>query len=324
MTVKALVKDFVARSGLLSLRLRSTSRLRVLMYHGVSSRSLPPERLEEQLVYIKRYFDTYWASEIPDILNNLGAMNRPAVVLTFDDGLRNNVTFAAPLLEKHNVKATFYLVSDLLDGNSMLWNHEIRCRLALMGDEKLPPGVGPFASARERRWEQVGAFVESMKHWDPAARLELLYELRKRLPAPPYEEWMREEFLIMSEEEARNLPSLVEVGSHTRTHPLLDQLSEEAAELEIDGSRRRLESITGKPVKTFCYPNGQLSSQIVEIVKRRYSAAVTVEQGVVVRGDALHRLNRIIAGENLKEFIYYLSRPMDWPTEWTRSMRQDG
>jgi len=291
------------------MRLRSTSKVRILMYHGISPRSLAPDRFEEQLAYITRHFDTYWVSEIPEVMENLGSLSRPAVVLTFDDGLRNNVTYAAPLLEKYGVKATFYLVSDLLDGHSMLWNHEMRCRLALIGNNALPPTVGPFAESAERRWEEVGDFVESMKRWKYADRLALLSTLRETLPDPRYEDWMREEFEIMSETEARSLTALVEVGSHTRTHPLLDQLSEEAAETEISGSRQRLESIIGKPVKTFCYPNGQFSRQIVEIVERCYSTAVTVEQGAIKRGDALHRLKRIIAGNDMKEFIYYLSRP---------------
>ncbi len=306
---KAHLKDFLIRTGLLSLRLRSTRQLRILMYHGVSPGSLTPDSFEEQLVYIARHFDTYWTSEIPAVMEKLGTLSRPAIVLTFDDGLRNNITFAVPLLEKYGVKATFYLVSDLLDGHSMLWNHEMRCRLAVMDNGALPSTIGPFATTTERRWEEVGECVESVKRWDNADRLELLTTLRQCLPAPRYEEWMREEFEIMSEEEARRLSALVEIGSHTRTHPLLDKLSEEEAAKEIDGSRRRLESIIGKPVKTFCYPNGQFSSMIVDIVERCYNIAVTVEQGVVKRGDALHRLKRIIAGTNLHEFVYYLSRP---------------
>lgn len=306
---KAFLKDLLIRTGLLGLRLRSTRQLRILMYHGVSPRSLTPESFEKQLAYITRHFDTYWASEIPEILENLGSLSRPAVVLTFDDGLRNNITFAAPLLEKYGVKATYYLVSDLLDGHSMLWNHEMRCRLALMDNSTLPSALGPFSTSTECRWEEVGEFVESVKRWDNEDRLGLLATLRERVPAPDYTDWMREEFEIMSEGEARSLPSIIEVGSHTRTHPLLDQLSEEAAEREIDGSRQRLEKILGKPVQSFCYPNGQFSSKVVDIVERCYPVAVTVEQGVVRRGDAMHRLKRIIAGTNLGEFIYFLSRP---------------
>lgn len=279
------------------------------MYHGISPQSITPDAFADQLDYIVSHFDTYWASELPILIERIDSLRRPAIVLTFDDGLRNNLTYAAPLLDRYRAKATFYLVSDLLDGRSMLWNHELRCRLALMDNVDLPPSIGPFSSSRETRWQEICAFVESVKRWSNDQRLTLLGTLRERLPSPRYADWMRDEYEIMGTIDARGLPGVIEIGSHTRTHPMLDRLSQDDAIDEIVGSRRRLESALGRPVPTFCYPNGQFSEKVVEIVGRSYTAAVTVEQGLVRKGDPLHRLKRIIAGRNLDEFIYYLSRP---------------
>lgn len=279
------------------------------MYHGVSPRSITPDVFASQLDYIASHFDTYWASELPILIERIDSLRRPAIVLTFDDGLRNNVTYAAPLLERYRIKATFYLVSDLLDGRSMLWNHELRCRLALLDNVDLPPSIGPFSSSREMRWREICAFVESVKRWNNDQRLALLGSLRERLPSPRYADWMRDEYEIMSAIDARGLPDLIEVGSHTRTHPMLDRLPYDDAVEEIADSRRRLETALGRSVPTFCYPNGQFSDEAVEIVERSYTAAVTVEQGLVRKGDPLHRLKRIIAGRDIDEFIYYLARP---------------
>jgi peptidoglycan/xylan/chitin deacetylase (PgdA/CDA1 family) len=51
----------------------------------------------------------------------------------------------------------------------------------------------------------------------------------------------------------------MEVGAHTVTHPILRVLPREAAATEIDDSRRVVASITGRPVRAFAYPNGQLN-----------------------------------------------------------------
>jgi peptidoglycan/xylan/chitin deacetylase (PgdA/CDA1 family) len=279
------------------------------MYHGVSPRSFTPNAFADQLDCIASHFDTYWVSELPDLIEKMDGLRRPAIVLTFDDGLRNNQIYATPLLERYRIKATFYLVSDLLDGCSMLWNHELRCRLAMIDNADLPLSIGPFSSSSEMRWQEIRTFVESVKRWNNDQRLALLRTLRERLPSPRYVDWMREEYEIMGAVDARGLPELIEIGSHTRTHPMLDRLSLDDAVKEIAGSRQRLESELGRPVQTFCYPNGQFSEKIVDIVRRSYAAAVTVEQGLVRKGDPLHRLKRIIAGSNLDEFIYYLSRP---------------
>jgi peptidoglycan/xylan/chitin deacetylase (PgdA/CDA1 family) len=308
--MKAALKTILAKSGAFSLGLRlSRGKLRVLMYHGISPRSVPLPVFEQQLGYLTRHFDTYWVSEIPQLLQNLDSLRRPAVVITFDDGLRNNYRYAAPLLERYRAKATFYLVSDLLDGSSMLWNHEIRCRLALADDGALPAAVGRLSKSAAQRWSEVTEFVQAMKSWDDDRRVALCEEVSRCRLSAPYADWMREEFEIMSADEARKLPPLIEIGSHTRTHPMLDRVTEKTAIEEIEGSRRRLELALGRPVRTFCYPNGQSSESVVRIVERCYEVAVTVVQGVVRPGDRLHQLKRIISGVNMEEFFYYLARP---------------
>jgi peptidoglycan/xylan/chitin deacetylase (PgdA/CDA1 family) len=51
---------------------------------------------------------------------------------------------------------------------------------------------------------------------------------------------------------------LVEIGSHTMTHPDLRAVTDPAVlESEIGGDRRRLEDWTGRPVRWFAYPFGQ-------------------------------------------------------------------
>jgi peptidoglycan/xylan/chitin deacetylase (PgdA/CDA1 family) len=49
----------------------------------------------------------------------------------------------------------------------------------------------------------------------------------------------------------------MEVGAHTRTHPILSTLAPEAAREEIAGSREALARIIGSPVTAFAYPNGR-------------------------------------------------------------------
>lgn len=279
------------------------------MYHGVSSRGLTPAIFEQQLQYLIRHYDFYWTSEIPDLLARIPRLMRPAIVLTFDDGLRNNVRNVVPLLERYGVKATFFVVSDLLDGKSMLWNHEILCRLALLDPATLRGLALDVSPDPNARWRQLQIVVEGLKGRPDSDRQAFLQRLRDLETTPVYAEWMLEEFQIMARDELRGLPALVEIGSHTRTHPILDTVPDETAEEEIVGSRERLESILGRQVVTFCYPNGRFSERATEIVKRTYEVAVTVEQGYVHKGDPLHRLKRVLPGDSVEELMFYLWRP---------------
>jgi len=307
--VKRGVKNLLYGSGVLSLAAQARGHIRILMYHGVSPRSLPAEIFEQQVRYLARHFDFYWASELPGLLARIPHLPRPAIVLTFDDGLRNNVRNVVPVLERYGAKATFYVVSDLLDGRSMLWNHEILCRLALLdADGRKALGLDVSLDT-EANWRQLQAFVERLKGQPDAERQVWLQRLRDQDVAPAYTDWMLEEYGIMSSDELKALPDLVEIGSHTRTHPILDTVSDEIAEQEIVGSRERLEAMLGREVRTFCYPNGRFSERATEIAKRAYELAVTVEQGYVHKGDPLNRLKRVLPGENLQELLLYLCRP---------------
>ncbi len=308
--VRTLGRDFIARSGLASLLLRyPAGGVRIIMYHGISSAGVPAALFERQLRFFQRHFNVYWASELPGLFSGRIVPDRPPVVLTFDDGLRNNARVAAPLLEKYGLKATFYLVSDLLSGGRMMWNHELGCRLWSAQDGALPAAVPRLPGRGAGRRRVISRFITRVKQWPEEHRLELLDAVREATPNFRPEDWMKEEFEIMSAEEAKTLPRLIEVGSHTRTHPILDKVTSERAEEEIAGSKLVLEDLLGKEVRTFCYPNGQFSEEVARLVARHYDAAVTVEQGVASAGCSAHRLPRIMAGGSYPQFVAWLIRP---------------
>jgi peptidoglycan/xylan/chitin deacetylase (PgdA/CDA1 family) len=100
-------------------------RLAVLMYHNVSENdsdskalTISTTKLEMQLDYLKRKnYKSIFASEIEKIDNSL----TKNVCLTFDDVTQNQLLFALPLLQKYNIKATFYIPFSYI-GKSDLWN----------------------------------------------------------------------------------------------------------------------------------------------------------------------------------------------------------
>jgi peptidoglycan/xylan/chitin deacetylase (PgdA/CDA1 family) len=43
--------------------------------------------------------------------------------IMFDDGYKDNIDYAAPILEKYGCKASFYVVTDCIDKNIPTWTH---------------------------------------------------------------------------------------------------------------------------------------------------------------------------------------------------------
>ena len=75
---------------------------------------------------------------------------------------------------------------------------------------------------------------------------------------------------------------LVTFGSHTVNHLILTTLTEQEVGRELDESRERLlrEGVVGSEFIPFCYPNGNYTARITEMVREAgYSMAVTTKKG---------------------------------------------
>jgi len=74
---------------------------------------------------------------------------------------------------------------------------------------------------------------------------------------------------FMSLEELRELPrSIIDLGSHTRTHPFLPRLDEQKASDEIGTSRMKLGEMLGTECTLFAFPYGAFTPGLVNVCRR--------------------------------------------------------
>lgn len=87
---------------------------RILMYHSVepgeaTGMNIPPDRFEQQLRQLQKAdYTSVTLSELSSPSNF-----KKTVAITFDDGFRNNYSYAFPLLKKYNFKATVLLSPEI-------------------------------------------------------------------------------------------------------------------------------------------------------------------------------------------------------------------
>jgi len=104
-------------------------------------------------------------------------------------------------------------------------------------------------------------------------------------------------------------PSVLEIGSHSYSHPQLDKVEDpEVLRREISGAKAKLESWLGRPVLHFCYPAGSYNSQTLAEVKRAgHVTGLTVEYGVNGPGASPFELHRLGLTRDLDQFRCRLS-----------------
>jgi peptidoglycan/xylan/chitin deacetylase (PgdA/CDA1 family) len=257
---------------------------RILMYHGTPRRDALA--LERQLRLVSLAFPV-----VPLDALMAGKNGRARVALTFDDGLRSNIEVGYPILRKLGLSATFFVCPGLIDRGQWLWNHEARQRLLSLQQpdlEELATLLGAPTS--------VEAFVEWLKTLKIAARRRVEQQIRNATPDFKPSAEQREEFDLASWQELERLdPSVVTIGSHTMTHPILTSLSAEETEAETRDSRMALEQRLERPVSLFCYPNGELNDGALASARRHYRSAVTTDVGRLEGQVDPHRLPRFAA-----------------------------
>jgi peptidoglycan/xylan/chitin deacetylase (PgdA/CDA1 family) len=274
-------------------RAMSAQMPRILMYHNFSesneTNAVSITALRDQLAYLRRHFSVVPLSEIVSRLRSGQTPGNHLAALTVDDGRRNFYEFMFPLLKKSNIPAVLFVVSSFINGEDWIWTDKI-----LWLSEQLEP---PMELAPER----LDGFFRKLNQLTFEARAKTIAELAARMgvnipqaPPPKYAPCSWEQLREMVDS------GLVEIGSHTITHPILASMSDEESLQEVAASRIQIEQKVGRRIRFFCYPNGQpgdyRSSQIRQVQDAGYDAAVAACPGMVTGKSDLYELPRIGVG----------------------------
>jgi peptidoglycan/xylan/chitin deacetylase (PgdA/CDA1 family) len=221
-----------------------------------------------------------------------------ALAITFDDGYADNQEQALPILQKLGLPATFFVATGFLDGGRM-WNDTVietvrHCTQPQIDLSALGLGLGllPVADLSQRR-AALTRILPLVKYKTLAAREAMLAQLQHAAGAPALPN-----NLMMRSEQVRSLHAAgMEIGGHTVYHPILTELPDAEAQLEIRQGREALQALTGAPVLSFAYPNGKpgrdYDARHVRMVREAgFEAAVSTAVGVSRAGDDLYQLPR--------------------------------
>ena len=106
---------------------------------------------------------------------------------------------------------------------------------------------------------------------------------------------------FLDEEELREMSSRgISIQSHTLTHSILTELSEDAVDFELRESRRRLEEILGRPVEHVCFPRGGVDRRVKKAaVAAGYRSASGASPGTSSGLSLPHNLPRIMIDRDM-------------------------
>jgi peptidoglycan/xylan/chitin deacetylase (PgdA/CDA1 family) len=284
------------------------NRLLVLSYHGV----VPGEYARDPLRYpnivtisefsrqMERLIQVYHpiaASELGDWKAGRGRVTRNAALVTFDDGYRNNLIYAAPILERCAIPALITICARYIGSDHILWTDEIHWNVMHWPEKLIPMPLSEQQRVPNdfaKRLTLANRLRESCKRLPHEQIAEYLNKLRSHdIPRPN-----DEIHAFLSWDEVRALKRRgFEIGSHTVEHPILTQLPRERLVSEIRDSKRIIEEQIGGECAFFAYPNGgpsDISLEVVQEVRRAgYRFAFTVMGRLSAREEDPLLLDRV-------------------------------
>jgi peptidoglycan/xylan/chitin deacetylase (PgdA/CDA1 family) len=222
--------------------------------------SATPEDFAAQAGYLRRHFDLPPPEKLLRAAGASLAFSRPTALLTFDDGYRDNVECALPILQAEGLGAVFFLCPRFLTSRELpFWDRLAysfkKATRSFSLDYPFPYSVRLDRASPARAVERyLGALAEWPRPFDEQR---LCAHAEERVGArASVEELARG--LFAGWDDARRLAEAgMAIGSHCLTHRFLPALSEEEQRHELVASKAELERQLGRPVDAVAYPSGK-------------------------------------------------------------------
>lgn len=281
----------------------------IVMYHGITPEPLPVfnwcqlavAEFERQMEFLTGNYTLLPLREIVHRLERRLPLPRNPAALTFDDGFRNVLTAAYPVLQKHAAPATVFLVTGLVGTRQPAWPDRLFHAVATTARKQIT-----FADLRwdlttpNHRAAAYRALAARLKTLPTSAKDESLEYLHWQLHVPasvPADSPLST--LDWSEVESLARAGLIDFGSHTHTHPILSRCDPAVQYEELRLSRDVLREHLGR-ADLFAYPNGTRADFTAQtqrfLAELEYAAAVTTESGLNSRRASRYSLRRVGVG----------------------------
>ena len=297
---------------------RAPGRALILMYHRISDEpdylglAVSPAVFAQHLQVLRRRARVVPLAALVARLGNSAPLATDEVAITFDDGYRDNLDCALPLLSAHGMPATVFVSIGFIDGSSRPMGERLREVCEVLWRRRTPPDAWAGAAPVDERVRRVLAASGSLH------RVAILRQALKELPRDGERvvvgletlagEGRRRDRVMLDWDGVRALAAAgIEIGSHAVTHGVLARMPPAQAADEIGTSKRRLEGEIGRPVVGFAFPNGRRGDfrpEHMEALRRAgYLYACTAETGSNLAGCDAYQLRRIGIGNDSGELL---------------------
>jgi peptidoglycan/xylan/chitin deacetylase (PgdA/CDA1 family) len=339
---------FKAANGIASSRLTDKFRKGplLLVYHGVEERlvndrvqtvQIPLAIFERQMAYLRKHRQVISLDDLHSCLSSGHPLDAAHVLITFDDGYKNNRSVAAPLLESLGFPFAVFVATRHLEERLRFPIYRLKAALHYAERKHLSLRrlETAFDLATESQKRQASVWLSRLMKTSARAVVESIVQDVSGLISK--DRWLEIDHLFSSEEpldweDVKYLSRRgVIIGSHCHDHFIL-HAAQPADEIDrqLRISKGLIERHVGR-CSYVAYPNGAKSDITPEALRmvrdNRYLLGLTSVKGEVLCGlDAL-LVPRIFVPEDFSQFKFRVDNAFLYNrsyARWARGFRAAG
>ena len=317
------------------LHYKNRHKICVLMLHGVMDpniktswrplrQQLSPDKLIRTLNLLSECYQFITIAQCVDMLEGKTPLINNALLITFDDGYRNNIEYALPICEKFAIKPVLFVATNHINSGLPFWfdrlDYALQQNIGAILSLPYQGGIYKFdATTRETlsvsykkfRDECKQIFTDDIKLNQLFNALSEILESRSGLALHnicAHDDWSA----IASWQQLKEAveQGRVDVASHTMDHWRIDCLNEDQVLSQLKQSKVCIEKELAVNCDYFCYPNGNYNKLGIQLLKEvGYRAAFSTDVGLCQSKDDLMTLKRFNFPSNKTkpELLYLLN-----------------
>jgi peptidoglycan/xylan/chitin deacetylase (PgdA/CDA1 family) len=237
--------------------IRKGNALTILNLHRVAEddgstyRPLNPHLFDQLLIFLKKNFKLITFGQLkPEVLTG-----KPRLILSFDDGYKDFIENAVPILKRHNIRVNQNIIPECVERelpplNVMAQDFIGKAPLSLVKNIKIP-GLDKIPPANDRI--QMGLKVSNFIKNNPMSE-------QRSLGAdllPQFYNWDGfNPTAMMSQEEITQLMNIHEFGAHSYSHASMEFETDDYFQEDLRKCRDYFSSNLKSPVNIYTFPNG--------------------------------------------------------------------
>jgi len=306
--VFAAALDAIGKTGLGSLLAPLTRGIGVILtLHRVTSTpklgfapnrilEITPEFLEAAILSLKSLgYELVTLTEAVARLRT-GRGRVPFAALTFDDGYRDNLAEALPVLERHGAPMTLFVTPGFAERTARLWWVELEEAVRRLDRVALDQGGFSFEASCRGEAEKSAAFDALYWRLRECPEDSMLGLVSRLADEAEIDAASLVEELCLDWDGLTTMARhpLVAIGAHSLTHPALAKCDTARLREEMADSREQIRRRLGVTPAHFSYPLGDRHSagmrEFSLAAELGFSAAVTTRPGVLFPAHARHLL----------------------------------